>query len=76
MSKQCSEYFLDLSFNPLRTAVYFCHQNQKIKKNIAILDAIETLEHWYLLERYSDKLSCSPVIFKNFPLLGEFHHFL
>jgi hypothetical protein len=38
-----------------------------------LLDAIETLEHWYLLERFSDKLSCGPIIFK---ILGEFYHFV
>jgi hypothetical protein len=27
-------------------------------------------------ERSSDKLSCGPIIFKIFPLLGAFHHFL
>jgi hypothetical protein len=33
-------------------------------------------KHWYLLERSSVTLSYGPVIFKIFPLLGEFHHFL
>jgi hypothetical protein len=27
-------------------SVYFCHQNQKIKKIMKILDAIETLQHY------------------------------
>jgi hypothetical protein len=52
--------------------MYFCHQNQKINKIMKILDAIETL-YWYLLGRYLDKLSCGPIIFKIFPLLGTFH---
>jgi DUF1365 family protein len=34
-------------FNPLRMEVYFCYQNQRIKK-MNILDVIETLYniHW------------------------------
>jgi hypothetical protein len=28
--------------NAFRTEIYFCHQNQKIKKMITFLDAIET----------------------------------
>jgi hypothetical protein len=40
------------------------------------LDTIETLWYWYLLEMSLDKLSCGHIIFKIFPLLGEYHNFL
>jgi hypothetical protein len=43
---------------------------------MTILDAIETLEHCYLLERSLDKLSRGLVIFKICPHLGEFHQIL
>jgi hypothetical protein len=64
---------MDWAFNPLRTEVYLCHQNQKMPQNMGNSDdSIETTQHWYSFERYWDKLSGGTIIFEILPHLDEF----
>jgi hypothetical protein len=46
--------------NPLRTDVYFCHQNQNAK-NIGNFTTL-LKPHWYSFERYWDKISGGTII--------------
>jgi hypothetical protein len=66
-------------FNPLKTEVDFCHQNQNVK-NIGnfttLLKPHNIGTHLTMFERFWDKLSGGTIIFEILPLLGELYHFL
>jgi hypothetical protein len=55
---------------PLRTEVFFCHQNQNVK----ILVILQL--YWNSFARYWDKLSRGTIIIEILSLLGESYHVL
>jgi hypothetical protein len=52
-----------LRINPLRTEVYFYHQNQNAKNIGNFTTLLKPHKHWYSFERYRDKLSGGTIIF-------------